>query len=183
MVTTDVNPNATATEERFTNHLFDLSMQPHIGVSGQAIHVPSSDDKKSNWPPTSLFEAIYASAIMCHFGAVPVDLFKSWEKVFYEPDRTSNKCQHDQADAKKENCKRQKTEQQQCYNEQQRHRDGGGFDAFDVLMMIPFMVMPAEKARDYFDGCEKMAAEKEQEGLEVKVNSWREGVPSTCNNS
>jgi hypothetical protein len=63
-----------------------------------------------------------------------------------------------------------------------RHRDGG-FDAFDVLRLVPFMAMPAEKARDYLEGCERVAAATEREGLEVTVHSWREGVLSTPNNN
>ncbi|KAH0827002.1 hypothetical protein J3R83DRAFT_4666 [Lanmaoa asiatica] len=56
-----------------------------------------------------------------------------------------------------------------------RRRDGA-FNAFDMLMMVPSMAMPAEKARDYLEGCEKMAATQQREGLDAKVNSWIKGV-------
>lgn len=73
----------------------------------------------------------------------------------------------------------QRIEQQQHYEKwQYRH---GGFDAFDALRLVPFKVMPAEKARDYLKGCERVAVVKEHEGLEIKVNSWRKGL-STPNN-
>jgi hypothetical protein len=80
----DLNAGTT-TEQRFTNHLFDLSIQP-AGLPGQAIRVPSSDAKKSKWPPPSLFEAIYASAVIRHFGDIPATLLKKWEVAFDPPD-------------------------------------------------------------------------------------------------
>ena len=57
-----------------------------------------------------------------------------------------------------------------------------GFDAFDALMMVPFIAMPAEKMKNYLKRCKEMAATAaECKGLEEKVNSWREGVLSTSN--
>ncbi|KAI0244905.1 hypothetical protein BJV78DRAFT_1159401, partial [Lactifluus subvellereus] len=48
----------------------------------------------------------------------------------------------------------------------------GGFDASDVLMMHPFMMMPAEEVREHLEGHEEiagLAAAAECEGLEEKV--------------
>lgn len=76
MTTTDVDLNARATdEESFTNHIFDLSIHP-VGLPGQAIHLPANDAERSKWPPSSLFDAMYASAVIHHFGNIPVKLFK-----------------------------------------------------------------------------------------------------------
>ena len=185
MTTTDVDPNArTADEERFTNHIFDLSVHP-VGLPGQAIRLPANDAERFKWPPSSLFDAMYASAVIHHFGDIPAKLFKKWEAVFYPPDgpskagETDDKYWHAQADVEKMHHEKQRTEQQQHYEKWQcRH---GDFDAFDVLRLVPFMVMPAEKARDYLKECERVAVAKEHEGLEVKVNSWRKGL-STPNN-
>lgn len=84
MNTTEVDLNAaTPDEERLTYHLFDHTMEPFTAFSGQATHIPSTDAKKSQWPPPSLFEAIYGSAVVFHFGTLPVGFLRKWETVFY----------------------------------------------------------------------------------------------------
>lgn len=190
MTTTDVDPNAgNAREERFTNHVFELSLEGSVGGhSGQAIRVPSNDTEKSEWPPTSLFEAIYASTVMYHFGVTPGDLLNKWDAVFYEPggasnpEQADNQRRHDQDNAEKENRERHREARKRRYNERQqgyrghRGRRAGGLDGLDMLTILPFTAMPAEKVRQYLEGCQQVAAAKEQNELEEKVNSWREGL-------
>ena len=186
MTTTDVDSNAgNASESRFTNHIFDLSLQSICGPPGQAIRVPHNDAERSEWPPSSLFDATYASTVMSHFGATPDGLFETWELVFYEPNgaskagQTDDQRRHDQDDAQKENHEKQKAERKQCYDERLQGRRGrrdGGLDGLDMLMILPFIAMAPEDARDYLQGCQKIAAAKKREELKIKVNSWREGL-------
>src|SRR6266481_6433864 len=78
MDTTDVDPNADRAQERFTSHFFipDEVFLP----SGSAVHVPSN---MSIWPPTVLFDAVYASAVLHHFGFAPMHIYEKWMGVFY----------------------------------------------------------------------------------------------------
>lgn len=75
-------------------------------LARQSVSLPVMPRSPS--APPCLFEPIYASTMICHFGAIPMDLFKKWEVVFYEPDGTSKAGRTDdnrrdvQADAEKE---------------------------------------------------------------------------------
>jgi hypothetical protein len=167
MTMTDVDPNAgNPSDERFTNHIFDLSLRDSCGPPGQAIHVPPNDANKSKWPPSSLFEAIYASTVISHFGVAPEDLFKKWEVMFYpngasKAGQTDDQCQHGQDNVQKEKLKGERKQRhdgrQHGY---QGHRDGP--DGFDMVMMLPFIAMAPEDVRDYFQQCRKIAAAKER---------------------
>ena len=60
--TTAVDSNADRAQERFTSH---RSLERRFGPSGSAARVPSD---MSIWPPAALFDAVYASAVLDHFG-------------------------------------------------------------------------------------------------------------------
>src|SRR6267142_5425279 len=83
MDTTDVDPNADRAQERFTSHVFIQSSEVFPGLSGlssTAVRVPSD---MSIWPPTALFDAVYAGAVVYHFGIKEPDFLKNWEGAFY----------------------------------------------------------------------------------------------------
>jgi hypothetical protein len=178
MDTTDVDLNADRAQERFTNHLFDQSLEYAgvVGRSGSAIQVPSD---MSMWPPAVLFDAIYASAVVHHFGLAMTDILKRWEDMFYpggamKAAHTDDKHRGDHADADKT------LRQQQPYKRRNGRRSvHGAIHPHDVVMMYRFKAMEPEKVRAYLNGCEEMAAEAEHKGLEEKVNSWREAVIGT----
>ncbi|KAI0244904.1 hypothetical protein BJV78DRAFT_1290482 [Lactifluus subvellereus] len=76
---TDVDLNADGAEERYTTHIFDRSQWPFAIPPGPAIQLPPD---MSAWPPTTLFNGVYGSAVMHHF-CVTVDVLKKWENTFY----------------------------------------------------------------------------------------------------
>src|SRR5882672_6804612 len=80
MDTTDVDSNADGAQERFTNHLFNRDLEPIARPSGSAVRVPSD---MSVWPPAALFDAVYAGAVVHHFGIKEPDFLKNWEGAFY----------------------------------------------------------------------------------------------------
>jgi len=79
MDTSDVDPNADGSQERFTSHVFNQSLEG-LFRSGAALRVPSD---MSNWPPAALFDADYAGAVMHHFGIAVADILEKWKEVFY----------------------------------------------------------------------------------------------------
>ena len=177
MDTTDVDPNADRAQERFLIHVFDQPLELAAGPSGSAVYVPPD---MSIWPTAALFDAVYASAVMHHFGFALVVVLKKWEDVFYPGGPTKavhvdDKRRRDQADADKENSS--KTAQQKCYNRRDRRRGiHGAIDPYDVVMMCRFQAMEPDKVRSYLQGCEEMVAARERKGLEEKINSWRESL-------
>jgi hypothetical protein len=172
MDTTDVVPNADPAQETFTNHIFDRSLEGVAGRSGSALRVPSD---MSTWPPPALFDAVYASAVVRHFGIAMKDVSKRWEGVFgpMEAAHTNDKRRRDHADADKDDTPRKR-----------RCGRRGGRDTIhphDIVMMYRFLAMEPENVRAYLDGCEEMATAAERKVVEEKVNSWRESLaPGTA---
>ena len=171
MDTTDVDPNADRAQVRFTSHLFDQSLESIAGPSGSAARLPSD---MSIWPPPALFDAVYASAVVHHFGVALTEILEKWGDVFYptsggptEAAHADYKCRRDQADVDKENRSLQKAARRY-------ERRGRRIDPHDVVMMYRFKAMEPEKVRAYLKGCEEVAAAIERKELEEKVNSWRE---------
>ena len=102
MDTTDIDSNADREQERFTSHLFDRSLERVLPPSGSAVRVPSD---MSDWPPTELFDA----AVLHHFGSQVTHISEKWGDVFYPggPMKADDGRRQNQADADKENSKRQ----------------------------------------------------------------------------
>jgi len=177
MDTTDVVPNADPAQETFTHHVFNRSLEgtARAGCSGSALRVPSD---MSTWPPPALFDAVYASAVVRHFGIAIEDVLKRWEGVFYpegtmKAAHTNDERRRDHADAEKDDNPRQR-----------RHGRCGGRDTthpHDIVMMYRFLAMEPENVRAYLNGCEEMAAAGERKAVEEKVSSWRESLaPGTA---
>jgi len=175
MDTTDVDSNADRAQERYTSHLFDQSFKRVAGPSGSAIRIPSD---MSSWPPAVLFDGVYASAVLHHFGFAPRHISEKWENMFYpgvptKAAHTDDKCRCDQADAGEENSNRQKVAQQRRHGRRRAH---DAIDPHDMVMMHRFSAMEPEKVRAYLEGCEEIAVAGMRKGLEERVNSWRESV-------
>ncbi|KAI0289830.1 hypothetical protein BC826DRAFT_970734 [Russula brevipes] len=120
MDTTDVDSSAERAQERLTNHIFDRSLESYAGRSGSAVRVPSD---MSIWPPATLFDVTYASAVVHHFGTKRMDGWKVWEDTFYpggaiKAGRAYDKHRRDQVDADKdkENAAEQRLARQQRYD-------------------------------------------------------------------
>ena len=184
MDTTDVDPNANRAQERFTSHLFVQPLEVFPGLSSSALRVTSDT---SIWPPTMLFDAVYAGAVVYHFGLKVPDFLKKWGDVFYPAGPTNeahanDKHRRDQADAAEEKYSQQKADRQRCREARDGRRDTyDAINPLDVAMMYRFKAMGPEKARAYLKRCEEVAAARERKGLEEKVNSWRESLTSLTN--
>jgi hypothetical protein len=170
-------------QERLTSHFFDRGFCQAC-FSGSAVRVPADT---SIWPPVALFDAVYASAVLRHFGVAMTDILENWRVVFC-PDGpmkaagVDNKRRRDQADADKETSNAQKAARQSRYDSERRYGRRGvqsDFDAFDMLMMYRFQAMEPEKVRAHPEGYEEVAAARQRKRLDEKVNPWRESLPNT----
>jgi hypothetical protein len=184
MDTTDVDPNADRAQERYTSHAFDPRIMPFAGPSGSAVRVPSD---MSIWPPAVLFDAVYAGAVVRHFGVAVADILKKWGDVFYPGGPTKAALAEDQrrrdgADADKKKYSQQKVDRRQRQEmRDERRGTHDAIDPLDLVMMYRFKAMEPEKVRAYLKGCEEVAVAREHKGLEEKVNSWRKSLAPPTN--
>lgn len=152
-----------AEKKRYTAHVFDSrALESGGGFSGCAIRV-SKD--KSSWPPTVLFDAVYASAVIHHFGELPDDILKTWESIYY-PGGIKNLT------------RAQVAEEAAARDEHRRRRnDGRGtLDGFDLLRILPYIVAGPEQSMRNMKERQEAAAAREREELEAKVDSWRQNT-------
>ena len=134
----------------------------------------------SIWPPAALFDAIYGSAVVHHFGFALTKILEKWGDMFYpgvgvpmKLAHIDDRCRHDQADADKENFNGQKAARQRRYEK----RDIlDAIDPHDMVMMYRCQAMESEKVRAYLEGCEETEMAGERKALKEKVNSWRESL-------
>ncbi|KAH9962098.1 hypothetical protein BGW80DRAFT_1356783, partial [Lactifluus volemus] len=174
MDTTDVDSNADKAQERFTSHFFEHHYH-EASLSGSAARIPAD---KSIRPPDALFDAVYASAVLHHFGVSMNETLVNWRVVFYpgwpmKAADVDNKRRCDQADADKENCDVQKAVGHPSYKSCDEEEEP------DPLTMCRLQAMSPKQARAYLKGCDEVAAAKWRKGLAEKVNSWRELLPNT----
>lgn len=180
MDTTDVDPNADRAQERFTSHLFVPSSEVLPGLSSTAVRVPSDT---SIWPPTMLFDAVYAGAVVHHFGIKDPDFLKNWNGAFYPGGGPMNaaeadkRSRSDQADADKKVKDNEINARQKRRQARDRNREAhDAIHPIDMAMMYRFMFMDPENVRAYQKECEEVTAARERKGLEEKVNSWRKSL-------
>jgi hypothetical protein len=120
-------------------------------------------------------EAVYASAVVHHFGFTPVtDIPEKRVDVFYP----GGLIQAAHADRKFQHSNGQQVTRQRCYERRHRKRSKDDVDPYDVLMNYRFKAMGPEQVRTYMNQCEEMVAARERKGLEEKVNLWRASLAS-----
>jgi len=144
----------------------------------------------SIWPPTALFDAVYAGAVVYHFGIKEPDFLKNWEGAFYPGGRPMKAAQaddrqrSDQVDADKKAKDDKKDARQKRKEARDRNRDThDAIHPIDVAMMYRFMAMEPENVRAYLKECEEVAAARERKGLDEKVTSWRKSLAPLTNNT
>ncbi|TFY66252.1 hypothetical protein EVG20_g4828 [Dentipellis fragilis] len=170
--------------QRYTAHCFDLKLAKRSGVTGRQIRTPQD---MSQWPPTVLFDAAYASAVFRHFG-IPSGTLNAWKDEFYldEPtntaqaDELTNTAQADEQhghEQEVEGTKHTKQHNSQRRQHFTRHKKGDARESPDLLM-VPYMYVPKDVMTKYAEECRETAAQREHEALEAKVSAWRDDVCS-----
>jgi hypothetical protein len=82
MDTSDINPTASPEEERCTAHLFKPDKRDYLGDNTLPLGSPLRIcTDRTWWPPAILFDAVYASAVLHHFGTTSGKLHLSF-RVF-----------------------------------------------------------------------------------------------------
>jgi hypothetical protein len=119
----------------------------------------------------ALFDAIYASAVVHHFGIEKRDALKRWEDVLYSGEPM--KVAHTDIKSRRDPTNPDTARQERCGRRNGRRGVHDAIHPHDVLMMYQFQAMEPETVRAYMDASEEMAVAAERKALEEKVYSWR----------
>ncbi|KAF8882623.1 hypothetical protein CPB84DRAFT_1686627, partial [Gymnopilus junonius] len=157
MNTTDIDLNASPTEKRYTPHFFRHYVSPTIQSSSGALLQSSCGPI---YPPAILFDAIYASAVLHHFGTESLKdgITVAWQHTFH-PGR------HMHLDA----------EYNSITNTREQASDQP--DLFDMLMTLPYAMVPRDKIQAALREEEDKARVVEFRRVQEKVNVWLKDVP------
>jgi len=92
MDTSDIDPTAPPAETRCTAHLFEPDERSYLGDQSLPLCSPLRiSDNPTLWPPAILFDAVYAGAVLRHFGLQTLkdEVTKTWKNTFYPGGITS----------------------------------------------------------------------------------------------
>ena len=165
MNTADVDPSAQPEEKGYTAHLLDPSRSSMLlGVSpGTPLRTSDAD----SWPPAILFDAVYASAVLHHFGTQELkdEVSTNWMSTFYH-EEIRNRDQVGHKEITKEETEKQAQERQQ------RRTSRTAQDTLDILLYLSYMSVPPEKCQAMLKEAEEEAHAAERRSLEEKIESW-----------
>ncbi|KAF5371989.1 hypothetical protein D9615_008142 [Tricholomella constricta] len=166
MDTADLDPNAPPEGRRYTTHLFKPDIPFFLGgrnapPSGSPIRISDTPQ----WPPAILFDAVYAGAVLQHFGTETLkeDVTAAWKETFLSSMTEEEKAIADgRAAAAKMRAYERKAQE--------------GPDNFDILMAMPYISVPRDKLKILIREAKVKAEAEEHERMEEKVNTWMEQI-------
>ena len=169
MDTSDVDPTASPREKRCTAHLFEPSKPYRLGGVGVLSGTPLRISDTPAWPPTILFDAVYASAVLHHFGTQTLKdvVATTWMDTFY-PDGVM-----DQAHA--QTLTEERT-QKHAQARQARYEARAVPDTFDMLLALPYILVPRNELQATLREAKEKAAAAEQRRVQEKVDTWNRQI-------
>lgn len=140
--------------------------------SGTPIRLSDTPD----WPPALLFDITYAYAVVHHFGTQSLtDIISStWDNVFY-PDGIMNKAAAEykfMMDQRASEHAKSDMRNGQC-DDRAYHRHP---DTMDMLLFLPYILLPPNDIRSYFRHAEERAEEAERVRVQEKVQTWQKHI-------
>ncbi|KAF8888174.1 hypothetical protein CPB84DRAFT_1733273 [Gymnopilus junonius] len=182
MVTTDIDYNADPEEKRYTAHLFKPSAPSLLGgfnppPSGSPLRRISNSPE---WPPTILFDAVYAGAVLHHFGTQELKdvVSANWNDVFY-PDGVMDQPHADYKKITYSRAEDNRKKGKQAQERMMRYDAHHGPDAFDTLMTLPYIMVPQNELKTMLREAKEKAEATEQKRVQEKVNAWNRQVISS----
>ena len=166
MTTADVNPTALPTDKACTAHLFLLDHADRILLGRETLPLgsPLRISNTPEWPPTILFDAVYAGAVLHHFGTQTLkdEVTVTWKDIYRvivdEKSAAAKKVQKQEREA--------------------RYQAHAVPDAFDMLMTLPYIRVPREELQAVLREAEEQAEATEQRRVQEKVDTWRTQFPA-----
>lgn len=153
-------PSADA--QTFTIQAFADTELKGIGKpSGTRLRLPTQATKRANWPPPVLFDAIYASTLLKHFGQLSEDKLAYWKDIQYDGIPTTAAERYIQQFKNGETVTHSSREKERRNFRRVR-------DKLDILDAFRYQLIPREDIIKYREDY----LEEERE----KVFTWREGI-------
>jgi len=183
MNTSDVDPTAPPAEKRCTAHLFPSDARPEEVLaretlaSGHPLRI--SDSPK--WPPAILFDAVYAGAVLHHFGTRTLtdEVAATWKDTF-DPGGIMTAADAGYKGITDERAATAERTQDQAQAREARHeaRDAArvGPDTFDMLMILPYIMVPRNELKAMLGEAEEKAAAAAQRRVQEKVDTWMKQI-------
>ncbi|KAH9026840.1 hypothetical protein EDB85DRAFT_1978191 [Lactarius pseudohatsudake] len=154
MDTTDVDHGAPPDQKRYTAHFIQVDEGPHPGdfVSGIPVRIAASRQS----PPDILFDAVYASFILHHFGTKIVKdrIIQEWTDSLY-PVTDGHAATSERIPAQHER--------------RVNHRRP---DTMDILMALPYILVPPDMLRAEMRAAKEEAEAAEQRCVQERVEGW-----------
>lgn len=156
MTTADVDPTAQPAEGRCTAHLFQQAGTPAalgcLGSSALPSGSPLRISDGPEWPPPVLFDAVYADAVLCHFGTQTLEdeVTATWKDTFYPGGIKTASATHTR-------------------RLREARRESPEYD----LLALPYILVPPDELKTVFR--EQDARKEEMEKRRVwqeKVDDW-----------
>lgn len=170
MNTTDIDPAALSTEKRCTSHLFlHGEPVPEALFSGSPLRISDTPE----YPPATLFDAVYAGAVLHHFGTQTLkdEVIGTWKDTF-DPGGAMTAANVEQAEM---NDGRAVTKEKKHRRDQDRatRREARNVpDTFDMLMALPYIMVPKNELQAMLKEAEEKAEAAEQERVRDKFIAW-----------
>ncbi|KAH9026965.1 hypothetical protein EDB84DRAFT_1589110 [Lactarius hengduanensis] len=154
MDTTDVDHGAPPDQKRYTAHFIHVDEEPHPSdfVSGIPVRIAASRQS----PPDILFDAVYASFILHHFGTKIVKdrIIQEWTDSLY-PVTDGHAATSERIPAQHE-------------RRVNRRRP----DTMDILMALPYILVPPDMLRAEIRAAKEEAEAAEQRCVQERVEGW-----------
>jgi hypothetical protein len=178
MDTSDINPTASPEAERCTAHLFEPDKRDYLGDNTLPLGSPLRIcTDRTRWPPAILFDAVYASAVLHHFGTKTMkdEVTGTWKNIFYPGGAiTTTKADLNAiTEQRAADVERKQQNDQDCHV-QQDALDGP--DTFDMLTVLPYIRVPRNGVQAMLRGAEEAAEAAEQRRVHEKVDSWMKQI-------
>lgn len=123
------------------------------------------------WPPPVPFDVVYAGAVLRHFGtqALEDEVGATWKDAFDPGGCVSAACAEYKA-ARDDRVAAKRARSQARYDDAP--------DTFDVLMTLPYIMVPREELKAMLRGAKEAAEAAEQRRVQEKIDTWRKQVKS-----
>ncbi|KAJ3516063.1 hypothetical protein NLJ89_g1358 [Agrocybe chaxingu] len=181
MTTADIDLTAPPAVKACTTHLFqpdEPTLLGGLGAPPSGSRLRISDNPE--WPPPILFDAVYAGAVLHHFGTQTLkdEVAATWKDAFYPGGvmTAAHAGCNAITDERPDTAKRTQSQAQ----ERAAHREEarGAPDAFDMLMTLPYIMVPRRELKATLREAEEKAKATEQRRVQEKVRTWRKQLPA-----
>ena len=176
MNTSDIDPTAPPAKRRCTAHRFRLSDPVSLGglgapPSGSPLRLSDTPE----CPPPILFDAVYAGAVLHHFGTQTLkdEVVATWKETFYPGGVMTTAHADHKTDERAATAERI---QKQTQDRKARYEARGRPDTFDMLMTLPYIMVPRNKLQATLREATAKAEATEQRRVHEKVDTWMKQI-------